>query len=51
MIKNERGELLAGLEAKLSRWKEYSEQLYDKDGKPKIRDLDLEKENEVQLDK
>jgi len=32
------------------RWQEYTETLYDKDGKPKLEDMEVEEENEVSLE-
>ena len=42
------GALLTKSEETQRRWREYTETLqYDKDGKPKLEDMEVEEENEV----
>src|SRR6218665_1304361 len=46
-IRDSDGALLTEPEEIQRRWKEYRETLYDKDGKPKLEDMDVEEVNEV----
>ena len=49
-INNKNGKLLSEPEEIKSRWKEYIEKLYDKNGKPSRLDMELEDEMVVELD-
>ena len=49
-INNKSGKLLTEPEEIKSRWKEYIEELYDKNGKPSRLDMELEDEMVVELD-
>ena len=49
-IKNREGELLKDPEEIKKRWKEYIEDLYDKDGKPILEQFNLEEEENVGID-
>src|SRR6218665_3756491 len=49
-IKDKDGTLLTEPEEIQRRWQEYTETLYDKDGKPKLEDMEVEEENEVRLE-
>ena len=49
-IKDANGNLLTEPNEVRNRWKEYIEVLYDKDGKPKPEEMEVEKEREVQED-
>ena len=50
VIKDQRGVLLTEPEEIRQRWKEYTELLYDMDGKPKIEEMNIEREEEVGKD-
>ena len=49
-IKNREGELLKDTEEIIKRWKEYIEDLYDKDGKPILEQFNLEEKENFQID-
>ena len=49
-IKGQQGQLLTELDDIRQRWKEYVEQLYDKDGKPDAKEMGLEEERDVMED-
>jgi len=49
-IESKTGELLTDRDSIKDRWKEYIEELYDKDGKPIEADMNLERETEVEAD-
>ena len=49
-IKNRVGELPKDPDKIKKRWKEYIEDLYDKDGKPKLEQFNLEEEENVGID-
>ncbi|CAF1524939.1 unnamed protein product, partial [Didymodactylos carnosus] len=48
--KNKDGTLLTDPKLVRQRWKEYIEELYDKDGKPTEEEIDLESEMDVEVD-
>ena len=47
-VKDGSGKLLTEPQEIQNRWKEYTEVLYDKSGKPNIGDIKLEEEQQVQ---
>ena len=49
-VKLQDGILLEREEDIMSRWKEYVEELYDKDGRPTIDEIKIEEEEDVQVD-
>ncbi|CAF4593499.1 unnamed protein product, partial [Didymodactylos carnosus] len=49
-IKDKNGVVLKEPEDIKGRWKEYVEELYDKKGKPKVEDFNMEKEENVGID-
>lgn len=49
-INNKKGELMTEMNDVKERWIEYVEDLYDKNGKPRTEDFDLEEENMVDRD-
>ena len=49
-IKDVNGKLLTESDEVRNRWREYIDVLYDKDGKPKPEEMEVEKERDVQKD-
>ena len=49
-VKDSSGILLTDSEDIMNRWREYIETLYDKDGKPREKDIDLEESKDVSED-
>ena len=49
-VKNNKGIILTDPDEVKIRWKEYIEELYDKDGKPREEDLNLEQEQNIDED-
>ena len=49
-VKNTDGILLTDAEEVRERWREYTEKLYDKEGKPNVEEMNFGNENEVQED-
>ena len=49
-INSKDGELKTGVSEVKERWKEYIEELYDKEGKPVFEDFDLEEEHMIEKD-
>jgi len=49
-IADENGELLTEMEDIKMRWKDYIEKLYDSKEKPKLKDIEIEEEVDVESD-
>ena len=46
-VENNEGNIITDPEEVRERWKQYTEALHDKDGKPKLEDIQVEEEEKI----